>query len=65
MKKGKTLVQVFLAEIGRRGGKAKGGAKAETARENGKLGGRPKKPKRIARRRNNGAQRQNPAEGAS
>ena len=27
-------------------------AKARSSRENGKLGGRPKKPKRIARRRN-------------
>lgn len=29
-------------------------AKARSSRENGKLGGRPKKPKRIARRRNIG-----------
>lgn len=42
----------YLAAIGRRGGKAKGGAKADTARANGKLGGRPKKPKRAARRQN-------------
>lgn len=27
-------------------------AKARSSRENGKLGGRPKKPKRTARRRN-------------
>ena len=37
----------YLAAIGRRGGKAKGGAKADTARANGKLGGRPKKTKRV------------------
>jgi len=32
----------YLAAIGRRGGKAKGGAKAAAARLNGKRGGRPK-----------------------
>jgi len=42
----------YLAAIGRRGGKAKGGAKADTARANGKLGGRPKTKKRVARRAN-------------
>jgi general stress protein YciG len=42
----------YLAAIGRRGGKAKGGAKADTARANGKLGGRPKSKKRVARRSN-------------
>jgi general stress protein YciG len=42
----------YLAAIGRRGGKAKGGAKADTARANGKLGGRPKSKKRVARRHN-------------
>jgi len=45
-------VSKYLAAIGRRGGKAKGGAKADTARANGKLGGRPKKPKRALRRSN-------------
>ena len=38
--------------LGRLGGLAKSEAKAAAVRENGKLGGRPKKPKRIARRRN-------------
>ncbi len=32
-------------------------AKARSSRANGKLGGRPKKPKRIARRRNDPDQR--------
>ena len=35
-------VSKYLAAIGRRGGKAKGGAKAAAARLNGKRGGRPK-----------------------
>ena len=56
----KTLFEIFMDEearkylstIGRRGGKARGGAKADTARTNGKLGGRPKKHKRVARRHN-------------
>ena len=50
-------VKTYLAAIGRRGGKAKGGAKADAARANGKLGGRPKKKKRVARRPNDQAQR--------
>jgi hypothetical protein len=33
-------------------GKIKSAAKSKTARENGKLGGRPRKPKRVARRAN-------------
>ena len=33
-------------------GKIKSVARAKASRENGKLGGRPKKPKRIARRHN-------------
>ena len=64
MKKGKTLRAVFeacvepltpnlvaqyLASIGARGGKSKSRAKLSAARANGKLGGRPKKPKRAAR----------------
>jgi hypothetical protein len=36
-------VKQYLASIGRKGGKAKGGAKSEAAIANGKLGGRPKK----------------------
>lgn len=47
-----STIKDYLAAIGRRGGKAKGGAKAETARANGKLGGRPKSNKRVARRHN-------------
>lgn len=39
----------YLSEIGRKGGQAKSCAKLAAARANGKLGGRPKKPKRIAR----------------
>jgi len=38
----------MAAEMGKRGGKAKTDAKAEAARENGRLGGRPKKPKELA-----------------
>ena len=53
MKKGKTLCEVFyqenlaqyLASIGRKGGQAKTAAKSSAAIANGKLGGRPKKPK--------------------
>lgn len=37
----------YLASIGARGGKAKTSAKADAARENGKKGGRPKKPKPV------------------
>jgi len=39
-------------QLGRLGGKATSEAKAAAARANGKLGGRPKKPKRVARRQN-------------
>lgn len=38
--------------LGRLGGLAKSKAKTEASRANGKLGGRPKKPKRSVRRRN-------------
>ena len=38
----------MAAEMGKRGGKATTEAKAEAARENGRLGGRPKKPKEMA-----------------
>ena len=38
----------MAAELGKRGGKAKTDAKAKAARENGRLGGRPKKPKELA-----------------
>ena len=37
-------------------GKMKSAAKSKAARENGKLGGRPRKPKRVARRANAGAE---------
>jgi len=45
-------VNEAAAMLGRLGGLAKGGAKARTARENGRKGGRPKtkgltKPKRL------------------
>jgi hypothetical protein len=40
-------------QLGRLGGLAKSKSKAEASRVNGKLGGRPKKPKRNARRQNN------------
>jgi len=33
----------YLAQLGRRGGSAKSKAKANASRQNGKLGGRPKK----------------------
>jgi hypothetical protein len=45
-------VTQYLAAIGRRGGKARGGAKAEAARVNGLLGGRPKEPNPHVRRPN-------------
>ena len=38
----------MAAEMGTRGGKAKTDAKAEAARENGRLGGRPKNPNELA-----------------
>ena len=38
--------------LGRLGGKSTSEAKRRAVRENGKLGGRPKKPKRTARRSN-------------
>ncbi len=42
-----TSVSKYLASIGARGGKAKTKSKSEAARENGKKGGRPKKPKPV------------------
>ena len=45
-------VKQYLANIGAKGGKAKSRAKLAAARANGKLGGRPKKTKRAARRHN-------------
>jgi predicted butyrate kinase (DUF1464 family) len=45
-------VKEYLARIGAKGGKAKTAAKSAAAIANGRLGGRPKKPKRTARRHN-------------
>ena len=45
-------IKDYLAAIGRRGGKAKTAAKSDAAIANGKLGGRPKSKKRVARRHN-------------
>ena len=39
----------YLSGMGSKGGKSKSRAKLAAARANGKLGGRPKKPKRAAR----------------
>ena len=54
VKHGSALLEGFLgsrrwmaAEMGQRGGKATTEAKAAAARENGKLGGRPRKPKEL------------------
>lgn len=55
-------VTQYLASIGRKGGKAKTSAKSAAAKANGKLGGRPKKPKRDARRHNNKLRHSAPAE---
>lgn len=38
-------IKNYLSNIGKIGGKVSGGAKAEASRNNGKLGGRPKKNK--------------------
>lgn len=45
-------VKRYLAKIGSKGGKAKTSAKSAAAIANGKLGGRPKSKKRVARRHN-------------
>ena len=45
-------VKAYLADIGSKGGQSKSRAKLAAARENGMLGGRPRKPKRVARRAN-------------
>ena len=37
----------WMAELGKRGGTASTDAKATAARQNGKLGGRPRKSKRL------------------
>ena len=38
-----TIMSDYFKMIGRKGGRAKSEAKAEAVRENGKLGGRPRK----------------------
>ncbi len=38
-------IKQYLSNIGKLGGKASGGNKAEASRKNGKLGGRPSKIK--------------------
>ena len=43
----------WLRKAASKGGKAKSAAKTAAARANAKLGGRPRKPKRVARRANN------------
>lgn len=48
-------VKQYLASIGAKGGKAKTAAKSAAAIANGKLGGRPKSKKRVARRHNDQA----------
>ena len=42
----------WLRKAASKGGKAKSAAKTAAARANAKLGGRPRKPKRVARRAN-------------
>jgi len=37
------LVRDYLSKIGKKGGESKSKAKADAARNNGKLGGRPRK----------------------
>jgi hypothetical protein len=49
-------VKQYLADIGSKGGQSKSRAKLSAARANGKLGGRPKKPKRAARLPNDQAE---------
>ena len=44
------IIRQFLAEIGRKGGKSKSKAKAVSSKENGKLGGRPRKSKRNTKK---------------
>lgn len=46
--------------LGRLGGKQTSEAKRRAVRENGKLGGRPKKPKRAARLPNSRGERPGP-----
>lgn len=38
------MVDMTIKEVGRRGGSVKSDSKTRTARENGRLGGRPQKP---------------------
>jgi hypothetical protein len=43
-----SVISGYFKMIGRRGGKAKSKAKAASSSENGKLGGRPRKPLKPA-----------------
>ncbi len=36
--------KAWMAQLGRQGGKSRSGAKAQASRDNGKHGGRPRKP---------------------
>jgi hypothetical protein len=45
------IIRQYLAEIGRKGGKAKSNRKAASSRENGKKGGRPRKQSSDTERR--------------
>jgi len=44
-------IHLYLSELGRRGGSSRSLVKVEAARENGKLGGRPRKEKENVQRR--------------
>lgn len=46
-----SAVSKYLSRIGRRGGSASSEAKIAAARENGKLGGRPRKRPKLATNR--------------
>lgn len=47
----KSDIAKYLADCGRKGGQVKSEAKATAARENGKLGGRPRKKKSSSKRK--------------
>jgi len=54
-------VTKYLASIGSQGGKATSKAKAEAAKANGKLGGRPKKTQKAKKRSPSGSNDQRQA----